>query len=158
MITLIAAISKNNCIGRNNDLPWNIPEDMERMRRITQGKILIMGRKTWESIPEKRRPLPNRTSIVITRNNNYSLPEGVERYNSVEEALKAHKGEEIFGFGGQSIFEEMIKVADVLDLTLVDQVINECHAFFPTIDMNIWKEVLREDYDGFSFVKYTRKS
>ena len=98
MMTLIAAISKNNCIGRDNELPWNIPEDMERMRKITQNKILIMGRKTWESIPEKRRPLPNRTSVVITRNNDYPLPEGVERYGSVEEALKAHEGEEIFGF------------------------------------------------------------
>jgi len=157
MITLIAAVSKNNCIGKDNDLPWSIPEDMERMREITRGKILIMGRKTWESIPEKRRPLPDRTNIVITRNKDYPLPEGVERYDSIEKAVEAHKGEKIFGFGGQRIFEEMIKIADVLDLTLVDQVVDQCHAFFPKVDLNIWEETKRNDRDGFSFVTYKRK-
>ena len=156
MITLIAAISKNFCIGKDNDLPWNIPEDMEHMRAATLGKVLIMGRKTWESLPEHRRPLPKRTNVVITRNKDYELPEGVERYDSIEEAVEAHKKEEIVGFGGQRIFEEMIKIADELDLTLVDQEIPECHAFFPTIDPKIWQEAERDDRDGFSFVKYKR--
>ena len=156
-ITLVAAISKNLCIGKDNDLPWDIPEDMEHMRAATLGKVLIMGRKTWESIPEHRRPLPKRTNVVITRNKNYELPKGAERFDSIDEAVEAHKDEEIVGFGGQRIFEEMIKIADELDLTLVDQEIEECHSFFPEIDPAIWRESDRDDRDGFSFVKYTRK-
>ncbi len=156
MITLVAAISKNNCIGKDNDLPWDIPEDFKHMRKLTLGKVLIMGRKTWESIPEKHRPLPKRTNVVITRNKEYVLPEGVERYNSVPEAVAAHDGEEIIGFGGQRIFEEMILTADVLEITHVDQTVEACDAFFPTIDMNIWKEVWREDHEGFSFVRYVK--
>lgn len=158
MITLFAAVSKNLCIGRNNDLPWNIPEDMERMRKLTLGKVLIMGRNTWESIPENRRPLPRRTNVVITRDANYELPAGVERFGSIDEAVEAHKNEDIVGFGGQRVFEDMIKIADELDLTLVDQEIEDCHAYFPAIDMNVWQETERDDRDGFSFVKYTRMS
>ena len=157
MITLVAAISKNLCIGKNGELPWDIPEDMKRMREITKNKVLIMGRKTWESIPVNRRPLPERTNVVITRNSDYELPEGVERYDSIDEAISNHKEEEIVGFGGQRIFEEMIEIADVLDLTLVNQEIEGCDSFFPEIDMNIWKEDKREDYEGFSFVTYIKK-
>ncbi|MBI2436360.1 MAG: dihydrofolate reductase [Candidatus Magasanikbacteria bacterium] len=156
MVTLVAAISKNNCIGKDNGIPWDLPEDMKRMREITRHKVLIMGRKTYESIPENRRPLPQRTSVVITRDKDYVLPEGVERYDSIKEALDAHKGEEIIGFGGERIFAEMIEYADLLDITHVDMDIPECHAFFPPIDKNIWKENLREDHAGFSFVQYVR--
>ena len=156
MITLVAAISKNNCIGKNNDLPWNIPEDFRHMRKLTLGKVLIMGRNTWESIPENYRPLPKRTNVVITRNKDYQLPEGVEKYSSVKEAVTTHDGEEIIGFGGQRIFEEMILTADTLEITHVEQTIEECGAFFPSIDLKIWKEVWREDHEGFSFVRYTR--
>lgn len=157
MITLVAAISKNNCIGKDNAIPWDIPEDMKRMREITKGKVLIMGRKTWESIPENRRPLPQRTNVVITRDKNYPLPPSAERFDSVNEAIAAHKNEEIVGFGGQRIFEEMIGIADILDLTLVDQHIENCHAFFPVIDMKEWKVNKEEKLDGFSFVTYIRK-
>ncbi|PIZ94257.1 MAG: hypothetical protein COX81_04050 [Candidatus Magasanikbacteria bacterium CG_4_10_14_0_2_um_filter_37_12] len=156
MITLVAAISKNNCIGKNNDLPWNIPEDFKHMHKLTLGKVLIMGRKTWESIPENHRPLQNRTNVVITRNNDYELPEGVERYDSIQEALLKHKDEEIVGFGGQKIFEEMILIADVLEITHVDQVVEECHAFFPSIDLNVWQETWRKNYEGFNFVTYKK--
>ena len=156
MITLIAAISKNNCIGKDNAIPWDIPEDMKRMREITKGKVLIMGRKTWESIPENRRPLPQRTNVIITRDKNYPLPPDAERFDSVNEAVAAHKNEDIVGFGGQRIFEEMISIADVLDLTLVDQNIENCHAFFPVIDPKVWKEIWREDHSDFAFVSYHR--
>lgn len=156
MITLFAAVSQNNCIGKDGCIPWNIPEDMKRMREVTKHKVLIMGRKTWESIPEKRRPLPERTNVVITRDETYALPPGVERYGSVAEALAAHPNEEVIGFGGTAIFEEMIHIADILDITHVNQVVEGCTAFFPTIDSVIWKEVWREDHDGFSFVQYER--
>lgn len=156
MITLVAAISKNNCIGRDNAIPWNLPEDIKRMREITKGKVLIMGRKTWESIPEHRRPLPDRVNVVITRNQEYPLPPGVKRYDSVPEAINAHKNEDIVGFGGQRVFEEMIKIADILEITHVDKVIDDCHAFFPTIDPAIWQENGGEKHSGFAFVRYVR--
>ena len=155
-ITLVAAISKNNCIGKNNNLPWNIPEDMKRMREITRNKVLIMGRKTWESIPENHRPLPNRTNVVITRHTDYELPIGVEKYNSIDEAIQVHKNEEVIGFGGQRIFEDMIKIANILEITHVNQEIKDCQAFFPIINLKKWKEIWRENHDGFSFVKYIR--
>jgi dihydrofolate reductase len=157
MITLVAAISKNNCIGKKGDLPWNIPEDMKRMRAFTKNKVLIMGRKTWESIPEKRRPLPERTNVVITRNAEYQLPEGAVKFSSIEAALEAYKGQEIVSFGGTRVFHDMIKYADALEITHVDQEVDGCDAFFPVIDMTIWKEVSREDHDGFAFSRYERK-
>ncbi|PIT86695.1 MAG: hypothetical protein COU33_01735 [Candidatus Magasanikbacteria bacterium CG10_big_fil_rev_8_21_14_0_10_43_6] len=157
MITLVAAISKNNCIGKDGDIPWDIPEDMKRMRAFTKHKVLIMGRKTWESIPPKRRPLPERTNVVITRDASYSLPEGAVKYSSIEEALQAYSGQEIVSFGGTRIFHDMITYADALEITHVDQDIPACDAFFPPIDMTVWKEVSREDHDGFAFVRYERK-
>ncbi|HAZ28883.1 MAG TPA: hypothetical protein DCY48_03875 [Candidatus Magasanikbacteria bacterium] len=156
MITLVAAIAQNNCIGKNGEIPWHIPEDFKRMQEITKGKVLIMGRKTWESIPEKRRPLPERKNIVITRDVNYPLPPNVEHYATIEKALEAHPGEDIVGFGGQKIYEEMMPMADVLDITHVNQTIENGAAFFPAIDPAVWKESWREDHEGFSFVRYAR--
>ncbi len=156
MITLVAAVSENNCIGKDGDLPWDIPADMKRMREITKHKVLIMGRKTWESIPEKRRPLPNRTNVVITRNADYSLPEGAHKFPSIEAALDAYKGKEIVSFGGTRVFADMIQYADALEITHVHQTVDACDAFFPVIDLTVWKEVWREDHEGFSFVRYER--
>ncbi len=155
-INIIVAISKNNCIGKDGTLPWHIPADMKRVKELTTGKNVVMGRNTWESIPEKYRPLPNRKNIVITRTLAYSVPEGVEVYTSITEAIEAHKGEDIVGFGGQRIFEEMLPLADILYITHVDQVVEECDAFFPKIDLGIWQETERENFDGFSFVTYEK--
>lgn len=156
-ISLVAAISTNNCIGKNNTLPWDIPEDMKRVKKLTVGKNVIMGRNTWESIPEKYRPLPNRKNIIITGNPNYPVPEGVEVFETIQKAIDAHKNEDIVGFGGQQIFADMIDLADTLYITHVNQNITECQAFFPVINLNIWKEVEREDFAGFSFVTYRRR-
>ncbi len=155
-ITLVAAISKNNCIGKNGELPWDIPEDLMRVKKLTVGKTLIMGRKTWESIPEKYRPLPKRTNVVITRNETYNLPDEVKKYASIEAALHAHDGEDIISFGGEGIFQEMICFANTLEITHVHQDIHACDAFFPDIDPAVWKETWREDHDDFSFVTYKR--
>lgn len=156
MITLVAAISQNNCIGRDGALPWHIPEDFKRMQALTLGKVIVMGRKTWESIPEKRRPLPGRTNVVITREPASRFPAGVEAYKTIAEALAAHPNEEIIGFGGQKIFEEMINIADVLEITHVSQTVEAGDAYFPSIDPKIWQEAWREDHPGFSFVTYKR--
>jgi len=155
-ISLVAAISKNNCIGKDGMLPWDIPEDMRRVKKLTVGKVVIMGRKTWESIPEKYRPLPDRLNVVLTRQADYTLPDDVEQYDSLELALDAHSGEDIVGFGGQRVFADMMKIADTLHITEVDQVVEECHAYFPEIDKNVWEEISRENFDGFSFLTYTR--
>lgn len=155
-ISLIAAISQNNCIGKNNDLPWHIPEDMKRVKEFTTGKVLIMGRKTWESIPEKFRPLPNRTNVIITRNAGYVAPQDVEVYDSVEKAIAAHEGEEIVSFGGTSIFARMLPLADRLEITHVHQTVDGCTAFFPEIKKEEWKEISREDKENYSFVSYIR--
>ena len=156
MITLFVAMSQNNCIGKNGEIPWHIPEDMNRLKTNTTGKVLIMGRKTWESIPEKYRPLSNRTNVVISRDSQYNVPEGVEVYSDIDAAVAAHKEEEIIGFGGQSVYEALMDTADLLDVCHVEKVVEDGTAFFPEIDMTIWKESWREDHDGFSFVQYKR--
>lgn len=156
MIALIAAISENNCIGKSDTLPWYIPEDLKRFKKITTGHTVIMGRKTWESIPEKFRPLPNRTNIVITRNTAYPVPEGVLLYHSVEEALKHVEGDSMI-IGGGEIYAQSIDLADTLFITHVRGIIEGGTAFFPTIDPAIWKETEREDHEHFSFVTYTKK-
>ncbi|MBI4281579.1 dihydrofolate reductase [Candidatus Uhrbacteria bacterium] len=158
MIALIAAIDQQNCIGKDGTLPWHIPEDLAHFKKLTEGKTVLMGRKTWESLPEKYRPLPNRTNIVITRQNDYALPAGVERYDAVDAALVAHLNEDIMIIGGGEIFTQTIDRADTLYITNVNQTVTACTAFFPPIDLTLWHETERDDRDGFSFVTYKRKN
>lgn len=155
MIALIAAIAKNNCIGKDNQLPWHIPEDLEHFKKLTTGKVVLMGRKTWESIPEKFRPLPNRKNLVITRNTNYEIPKGMEIFNNTESALEKYKDQDVFVIGGAGIYKQTIDLADTLYITHVHKEV-EGDAFFPEIDPEIWKEVEREDHEKFSFVTYKR--
>lgn len=156
MIALIASISKNNCIGRDNDLPWHIPEDLKFFKTKTTNTVVVMGRKTWESIPEKYRPLPNRTNVVITRQTDYVVQEGVHVFADVTEALEKFKDEPIMIIGGGQMYAQTIDIADTLYITHVDQEIPVCHAFFPAIDPSVWKEIERDNRDGFSFVTYKR--
>lgn len=157
MIALVAAVSENNCIGKNNSLPWHIPEDMKRFKELTTGHTVLMGRKTWESIPEKFRPLPKRKNIVITRNTHYPVPVGVVLYHSVDDALKHEKGD-IMVIGGAEIYTQSIALADTLHITHIRTFIEDGTAFFPTIDKNIWREFEREDHEHFSFVTYKKLS
>lgn len=154
-LSLIAAIAKNNVIGNQNTLPWHIPEDLQHFKKITKGHTVLMGRKTWESIPEKFRPLPERTNIVITRNAAYPVPSHVEVYTTLEEACAKHPTEEIMVIGGADMYRQTIDKADTLFITHIDQeVVGD--AFFPPIDLNQWKEIEREPKDGFSFVTYKK--
>ncbi len=155
MIALIAAISENNCIGKNGTLPWHIPEDMKRFRKLTDEHTVVMGRKTWESIPEKFRPLPNRKNIVVTRNTDYPVPVGVVLYHSVEEALNYEKGD-IMVIGGAEIYAQSIERANTLYITHIHTFIEDGTAFFPKIDSTVWKETEREDHEHFSFVTYKK--
>jgi dihydrofolate reductase len=135
MIILIAAVSENNALGKDNQLPWHLPDDFKRFKQVTSGHHIIMGRKTFESFPK---PLPNRTHVVITRQQNYH-PDGCIVVGGIEESLKIPpKGEDIFVIGGGEIFTLAMPLADKLDITRVHAII-DADAFFPEIDLNIWK-------------------
>ncbi|MGK0453695.1 MAG: dihydrofolate reductase [Paraglaciecola sp.] len=161
MITIIAAIAQNNALGKNNDLIWHIPADLKRFKERTTGHYILMGRNTFESIG---RPLPNRTTVIITRNKNY-FKEGCLIAHSLEQALEMAKEEEqVFIIGGAQVYENTIENdrADVLDITLVHQEF-EADVFFPEIDLNLWIEVAREDFEAdeknklaYSFVRYEK--
>lgn len=123
-ISAIAAIGKRTrVLGKDNDLVWDIPADLERFRNVTRGHPVIMGRLTWESLPAERRPLPKRANIVVSRNAGYEAP-GAIVVTSVEAAIEAAKAaegaDEIFVIGGSGIFEAALPYTDRLMLTLVD--------------------------------------
>jgi dihydrofolate reductase len=153
MLSLIAAVAKNGCIGKDNRLPWHIPEDMKRFKEKTLGKVVIMGRKTWESLPEKFRPLPERVNVVISRNTAYAVPVGVELFASVDDALLSHTKDDVVVIGGAELYRQTMPLAETLFITHVDQEVPG-DVFFPPIDPSVWKESEREPHDGFSFVTY----
>jgi len=160
MITVIAAIGKNGELGKDNNLIWHLPNDLARFKKVTSGHHVIMGRKTFESLGK---PLPNRTTIIITRNDEYQV-DGCVVVNSLEAALKeASADPNPYILGGAEIYKQAIEIAETLDLTLVDANF-EADAFFPQIDYSIWKETSRQDYKadenhkyGYSFVTYKKK-
>ena len=136
-LTLIAAMAGNRVIGRAGAIPWHLPADLKRFKQITMGHWLIMGRRTFESIG---RPLPGRTTVVVTRQPGYS-PEGVFAVHSIEEALVLARGEEeVFVAGGAQIYAATLPMADRLHLTLVEDEY-EGDAFFPAVDLSGWRLV-----------------
>lgn len=142
MLSLIAAVARNRAIGRNNQLLWHLPEDMRYFRETTRGKPVIMGRKTWESLPAAFRPLPGRHNIVISRNGAY-LADGATLAGSLAEALaQAGSADEIFIIGGAELYQQGLALADRLYLTEVAQ---DCagDAFFPEIPAAQWREISR---------------
>ena len=161
MITIIAAIATNNALGKNNDLIWHLPADLKRFKKLTSGHHILMGRNTFESIGK---PLPNRTTIIITRNKDY-FKEGCLIAYSLEEALELAKtDDEIFIIGGAQIYDYALQndFADALEITLVHHSF-EADAFFPQIDTHIWKEVKREDHKAdennkfdYSFLRFEK--
>lgn len=152
MIALIAAVAKNNVIGKNNSLPWHIPEDFAFFKKMTIGKTILMGRRTFESLGK---PLPNRKHLVITRQSDYQVPEGVEVYHTIDAALAAHQDEDIMVIGGGDIYRQVMDQADTLYITHIDAVY-EGDTTFPQIDLRTWERVWEEMHEGFSFAKYTR--
>ena len=154
MIALIAAIARNGCIGIEGKLPWHIPEDFEHFKRHTMGKVVLMGRRTWDSLPPKFRPLPNRTNVVITKRVQDPFS-GAEVYGSINDALAAHVNEDIFVIGGASIYEQTIARADRLIITHVERVVGG-DAFFPPIDPMRWQEISHEAHSEFSFATYEK--
>ena len=143
MISLIAAIGKNNELGKNNTLVWSMPTDLKFFRQKTSGHPVIMGRKTFESIG---RPMPNRRNIVITRDLNYEK-HGIEIVHSLKEALDLipHTNEEIFIIGGEEIFKQAMPLANRLYITHIEAEDREANVFFPFISSE-WKEISREEH------------
>ena len=161
MITLVVAKSDNNIIGDNNQLIWRLSHDLRRFKSITTGHPVIMGRKTFDSVGK---PLPNRTNIVITRNKDWSS-EGVEVAHSLDKAIEIAKeiDSEIFIIGGGNIYKQSMDVADAIEVTEVHHTF-EGDTLFPEINLNVWKEVSREDHTkdekneyDYSFVRYEKK-
>lgn len=166
-LAMIVAMAQNRVIGRNNKLPWYLPEDLKYFKRVTMGKPIIMGRKTYESIG---RPLPGRPNIILTRQG-FEAPEGVHVVNTLEEAqdliesLALIEGyDEAMIIGGSQIYSMAFEQCDRLYLTRVHDNV-EGDAYFPEYDEHAWVEVAREDYaaDGpnpydYSFIVYDRKS
>jgi len=164
-VIIIAAIAENRGIGLDNDLPWSLPDDMKFFKSTTSGKSVIMGRKNFESIPNKFRPLPNRENIIVTRKDDYHA-EGCTVVNSIEEGIeKANREGDIFIIGGGQIY------ADALEKNLVDEMLlTEVQAeikadvFFPEFDKSEWHstELIRHRKDekhNFPFIvkRYTKK-
>jgi dihydrofolate reductase len=158
MISIIVAVSDDWGIGKDNELLWRISEDLKRFKRLTTGKTLIMGKKTWESLPI--RPLPERTNIVLTDIPNEQI-EGALTVYSIDEALsKCPAEEEVFIIGGGSVYKQFMPLADRLYITNIGKN-TPADIFFPPIDMTVWETVSEEDYPEseipYKYVIYKRK-
>ena len=159
-LTIIAAASINNVIGFDNKLIWNIPKDLKRFKELTQGHSVIMGRKTFESLPS---PLPNRRNIVVTRNKEYS-PEGIEVFSSVEDAIDVCKDDlQPFIIGGGEIYSQTINLVDKIELTRVYKDY-QGDTFFPDIPLDKFEldselvNYLDDDSNTkYSFLTYIKK-
>jgi dihydrofolate reductase len=165
-LSIIVAAARNGVIGRNNALPWHLPEDLRYFKRVTMGKPVVMGRKTFEAI---RRPLPGRTNIVISRQPGYRA-EGLRVVASLEQALALAAdiavidgAEELMVIGGAEIYRAALPLAQRIYLTEVDAEV-EGDAFLPLIDWSEWREISRQAFgadDGhpypYSFVVYERR-
>lgn len=160
-LTLIAAAAENNALGKDNRMIWHLPDDFKRFKQLTSGHHIIMGRKTFESLPGM---LPNRTHVIITRQKDFAA-EGCIVVNSLEQAIEACRGdEEAFVIGGGEIYKQAIDRADKIELTRVYGTSPEADAFFPEIDPSKWKldeEVFhpkdeKHAYD-MAFMTYIRK-
>lgn len=161
MISIIVAIAENYAIGKNNDLLWHIPEDLKRFKRITSGHKIIMGKRTYESLPY--RPLKDRTNIVIS-----DIPgdhyDGAVMAYSIDEAIRhCSPSEECFVIGGGMVYRQFMEIADKLYITWVHKDF-DADTFFPNIDPSVWEEVERvegkDDSPGFNYtyVTYKRKT
>jgi len=146
IISLIAAMGKNRTIGKNGKLPWNMPSDLKYFRDKTKGKTVVMGRKTYDSIG---RPMPDRTNIIITRDQDYKT-EGCIVVHSVEEAIKEaekiNANQELMIIGGSQIYKEFLSKANRIYLTIIEGEF-EGDTFFPEYDVTQWKEVSYEEHE-----------
>lgn len=146
-IIIIAAVARNNAIGKGGDIPWRIKEDFRHFQKLTLGHACVMGDVTFESLPDSARPLPGRENIVLTFDRDYK-PQGATIFFSWEEALAFLKErEKVYLCGGASIYKLGLEVADTLELTRIHAEY-DADTFFPEIQAGVWERVKREDRKG----------
>jgi dihydrofolate reductase len=160
-VAVVAAVARNGVIGRDNAIPWRIPEDLVRFRELTTGYPVVMGRRTWDSLPERFRPLPGRRNVVVTRDPEWRA-DGAERAGSLAEALGLVDGApQAFVIGGGQLYVEALPLADELLLTEIDAEV-EGDVLFPPWERASFEEVSREDHVSesglpYAFVIYARR-
>lgn len=158
---IIAAMDLNRGIGKDNALVWDLKGDMQHFKELTTNTSVIMGRKTWESLPERFRPLPNRQNIVLTRSEDFELPEGVVRASSLDEALDLATETHVYVIGGASLYAEAIEHPECtgMSITLVNGVF-DCDAFFPEIPSTMRQRgstpFMEEGGVEYSFLEFRR--
>ncbi|QKQ98622.1 dihydrofolate reductase [Candidatus Nanohaloarchaea archaeon] len=152
---IIAAVAENNVIGKDGEIPWHIPEDLKHFKEKTTGHPVIMGRKTFESLPEDYRPLPSRTNIVLTKSGidreDIRVAESLEEAYSIAEEID----DKAFIIGGASVYKQALPDADRMVLTEVHREVDG-DTYFPEFDEEKWREIEREEHEGFDFVTYSR--
>lgn len=161
-LSIIVAVDRHMAIGFQNKLLFWLPADLKRFKALTTGNTIVMGRKTFESLPKGA--LPNRRNLVLSSNPKAECP-GAEVFTSLEEALKhCREDENIYIIGGESVYRQAISMADELCLTEIDATAQQADAFFPTVDANVWQEKSREAHPSdekhlcsYAFVDYVRK-
>ena len=159
-LTIIAAVSINNVIGNNNKLIWKLSNDLKRFKNLTTNHSVIMGRKTFESLPN---PLPNRDNIVITRDTNYSKP-NIQVCSSIEDAINLTKTDtQPFIIGGGEIYSQTINIVDKIELTRVHKEFDG-DAYFPEIPLDIFELINKENYNSdlenefdYSYLTYKKR-
>jgi dihydrofolate reductase len=144
MISIIVAVATNGIIGRDGDLPWHMPSDLKRFKRLTMGHHLIVGRKTWDEVG---RPLPGRTMVVVTRDRALRLDDVIVVHSLAEALEVAHSDDEVFIAGGGEIYRQALAVADRIYLTRVHADVDG-DTTFPDLDDDEWRVVSREDHDA----------
>jgi dihydrofolate reductase len=157
MLTLVVAYARNGVIGRDGGLPWHLPTDMQHFREVTGGGTVLMGRKTYMSIPEKFRPLPGRRNVVLSASG-ASAP-GAEVFSGLESALVA--APDAFVIGGGTVYEEILPLADAVWATEIDADV-EGDTYFPSLDAAAWvavskSEPVSENDFTYRFVRYERR-
>jgi dihydrofolate reductase len=162
-LALIAAVARDGAIGKDNELLWRNRDDLQHFRRLTMGCPVVMGRKTWDSLPAAFKPLPGRRNIVVTRNAQWQA-QGAERAGSLEEALSlVADAEQVFVVGGGELYAQALPRADALELTELDTDFAQADAHFPPWDRSAFAEASRETREapeGFAYhwVTYLRQS
>ena len=161
-LSIVAAVARGGVIGRDNAIPWRIPEDARRFRTLTMGHPVVMGRRTWDSLPDRYRPLPGRRNVVLSRNPDWHA-EGAERAGSLDDALRQLDGApRVFVIGGATVYAAALPIADELLLTEIDTDV-EGDTVFPPFDAAEFEETSRERHVSetgvsFSFVTRVRRA
>ena len=156
MISIIAAGAKNGVIGKDGDIPWHIPEDLRRFKRLTTGHPVIMGRKTFEAIVKRLgHPLTDRTNVVVTHQEYFSVPAGVMVYHNIMDALRDFENRDAFVIGGAEVYKQALERADMMYLTSVEKEI-EGDTYFPAWNKKDWELIAEEPHEGFRFLTYRR--